>query len=81
MLFCGSAVGDDPFRDDFFGGGRRRQQQHGMSRSRTGGSFFSSGFGGFGGFGGFPTFGPGFSSFDAGQISDQIRSVCVSDRI
>ncbi|KAG7319423.1 hypothetical protein KOW79_016566 [Hemibagrus wyckioides] len=61
--------GDDPFGDDFFGGGRRRQQQRGMSRSRTGGSFFSSGFGGFGGFGSFPAFGPAFSSFDAGFSS------------
>ncbi|XP_051989647.1 dnaJ homolog subfamily B member 6-like isoform X1 [Xyrauchen texanus] len=49
--------GGDPFGDDFFGGGRRHQR--GMSRSRTGGSFF-------GGFGGFPPFGAGFSSFDAG---------------
>ncbi|XP_050992347.1 dnaJ homolog subfamily B member 6a isoform X1 [Labeo rohita] len=55
----------DPFNDDFFGGGRRQHHHHhhhhqrGMSRSRTGGSFF-------GGFGGFPPFGAGFSSFDAG---------------
>uniref|UniRef100_A0A8B9LKZ8 J domain-containing protein n=1 Tax=Astyanax mexicanus TaxID=7994 RepID=A0A8B9LKZ8_ASTMX len=58
--------GQDPFADFFgnddffFGGGRRHHQQRGMSRSRTGGSFF-------GGFGGFPSFGPTFSSFDAGQ--------------
>ncbi|XP_059357769.1 dnaJ homolog subfamily B member 6-like [Carassius carassius] len=61
--------GGDPFNDDFFGGGRQHHHQHhhhhhhhqqrGMSRSRTGGSFF-------GGFGGFPPFGAGFSSFDAG---------------
>ncbi|KAF5908980.1 dnaJ subfamily B member 6-like, partial [Clarias magur] len=57
--------GDDPFGDDFFGGGRR-QQQRGMSRSRTGGSFFSGGFGGFGGFGSFPSFAPTFTSFDTG---------------
>uniref|UniRef100_A0A673JJF0 DnaJ homolog subfamily B member 6-like n=1 Tax=Sinocyclocheilus rhinocerous TaxID=307959 RepID=A0A673JJF0_9TELE len=50
----------DPFNDDFFGGGRRHHHHHrGMSRSRTGGSFY-------GGFGGFPPFGAGFSSFDAG---------------
>ncbi|XP_056600006.1 dnaJ homolog subfamily B member 6a [Triplophysa dalaica] len=49
--------GGDPFGNDFFVGGRRHQR--GMSRSRTGGSFF-------GGFGGFPPFGGGFSSFDAG---------------
>ncbi|XP_060761574.1 dnaJ homolog subfamily B member 6a isoform X2 [Neoarius graeffei] len=61
--------GDDPFGDDFFGGGRRQQQQRGMSRSRTGGSFFSSGFGGMGGFGSFPSFGPAFSSFDTGFSS------------
>ncbi|KAK2868624.1 hypothetical protein Q7C36_000495 [Tachysurus vachellii] len=60
--------GNDPFRDDFFGGGRR-QHQRGMSRSRTGGSFFSSGFGGFGGFGGFPSFAPTFTSFDTGFSS------------
>ncbi|KTF93281.1 hypothetical protein cypCar_00005230 [Cyprinus carpio] len=55
--------GGDPFNDDFFGGGRQHHHHHhhqrGMSRSRTGGSFF-------GGFGGFPPFGAGFSSFDAG---------------
>ncbi|XP_016338321.1 dnaJ homolog subfamily B member 6a isoform X2 [Sinocyclocheilus anshuiensis] len=52
--------GGDPFNDDFFGGGRRHHHHHrGMSRSRTGGSFY-------GGFGGFPPFGAGFSSFDAG---------------
>ncbi|XP_016309960.1 dnaJ homolog subfamily B member 6-like, partial [Sinocyclocheilus anshuiensis] len=52
--------GGDPFDNDFFGGGRRHHHhQRGMSRSRTGGSFF-------GGFGGFPPFGAGFSSFDAG---------------
>ncbi|XP_016399412.1 dnaJ homolog subfamily B member 6-like isoform X2 [Sinocyclocheilus rhinocerous] len=54
--------GGDPFDNDFFGGGRRHHHHHhqrGMSRSRTGGSFF-------GGFGGFPPFGAGFSSFDAG---------------
>ncbi|TRY99664.1 hypothetical protein DNTS_027988 [Danionella cerebrum] len=50
--------GGDPFGDDFFGGGMRHHQR-GMSRSRTGGSFF-------GGFGGFPHFGAGFSSFDSG---------------
>ncbi|XP_036373382.1 dnaJ homolog subfamily B member 6b isoform X1 [Megalops cyprinoides] len=50
---------DDPF-DDFFGGGRRSQR--GVSRSRTGGSFF-------GGFGGFPPFGAGFSGFDSGFSS------------
>lgn len=49
--------GGDPFGNDFFGGARRHQR--GMSRSRTGGSFF-------GGFGGFPPFGGGFSSFDGG---------------
>ncbi|KAL6467510.1 hypothetical protein MHYP_G00231870 [Metynnis hypsauchen] len=50
--------GGDLFGDDlFFGGGRRHQR--GMSRSRTGGSFF-------GGFGGFPSFGGGFPAFDTG---------------
>uniref|UniRef100_A0AAY5EVV0 J domain-containing protein n=1 Tax=Electrophorus electricus TaxID=8005 RepID=A0AAY5EVV0_ELEEL len=55
----------DLFGDDFFFGGARRQQQRGMSRSRTGGSFF-------GGFGGFPSFGlslrflgGGFTSFSS----------------
>ncbi|XP_016126497.1 dnaJ homolog subfamily B member 6-like isoform X1 [Sinocyclocheilus grahami] len=56
--------GGDPFNDDFFGGRRPHHHHHhqhhrGMSRSRTGGSFY-------GGFGGFPPFGAGFSSFDAG---------------
>lgn len=58
---CFYLLGGDPFGNDFFGGGRRHPHQRGMSRSRTGGSFF-------GGFGGFPPFGAGFTSFDAGQV-------------
>ncbi|XP_030630185.1 dnaJ homolog subfamily B member 6a isoform X2 [Chanos chanos] len=60
--------GGDPF-DDFFGGSQRHQR--GMSRSRTGGSFFG-GFGGFPPFGaGFPAFGPGFRSFGhMGMVGD-----------
>ncbi|XP_028821244.1 dnaJ homolog subfamily B member 6 [Denticeps clupeoides] len=50
---------EDPF-DDFFGGHSRHR---GMSRSRTGGSFFHP-FGGFAPFGTcFPGFDPGFPSF------------------
>lgn len=63
-FFCFTFLGGDPFGNDFFGASRRHHHHHhqrGMSRSRTGGSFF-------GGFGGFPPFGAGFSSFDAGQM-------------
>lgn len=79
-MMCNSvllAVGDDPFGDDFLFGGRVRQQQQprGMSRSRTGGSFFG-GFGGFGGLGGFSAFGPTFSSFDSGQSSTSTAFTC-----